>query len=218
VNSETAKKHLNDFGYPNQEVEIVEALRYLYLTDLYKKKNFRQIFQNIGKPTLLLLGDYDWKNSELLLETVSLCDLDLLKKFTIIYKYHPGSEKSGYFNFDKYNIEIASENLSNLLQKVDIICTTNSTSSAVEAVTANLPVLSMLNPDVLNMSPLKDLSVVKFFKDYRELLIELESFLNGAETEREPVIRQFDYFCLDRKLPRWKRLLDVQEVNYKDNK
>jgi hypothetical protein len=76
----------------------------------------------------------------------------------------------------------------------------------------------MLNPDVLNMSPLKDLSVVKFFKDYRELLIELESFLNGAETEREPVIRQFDYFCLDRKLPRWKRLLDVQEVNYKDNK
>lgn len=217
VNSETAKKHLNDFGYPDKEIIIVEALRYLYLNDFYQKEDIRQTHQKTGKPTLLLLGDYDWKNSELLLETISLCDFDLLKNFSITYKNHPGSEKSGQFDFGKYNIGISSENLSSILQKVDLVCTTNSTSSAVEAVTANIPVFSMLNPEVLNMSPLKDLSVVKFFKNYRDLTIGLESFLNFAGTERETIVGEFKYFCIDRQLPRWKRLLDIQEVSSKDN-
>jgi len=204
VNSPYAKKELMPFVFDHNFVIELEALRYLHLNKsrLLKREN-----QNKSKLTLLIAGDIDVKSSERLLKLFESLPKSTLDKFDILYKGHPGSETEFQFDFISSSIKVVNEQLDKLIFQCDIICTTNSTSTAVEGFSAGVEVLIHLNWGALNMSPLKGISGVNFFTDTTELdkmLIEIsKKNFDQSMNERKPN----DYFYTDLDINKWKSIL-----------
>lgn len=204
VNSPYAKKELMSFITNQNDIIELEALRYLHLS---KSRLSKVKKSNKSKLKLLIAGDYDVNSSENLLKLFTSLPKCTLEKFNIFYKGHPGSENGFQFDFGSYGIKLVNEQLDKLIFQCDVVCTTNSTSIAVEGFSIGIEVLSHLNWDALNMSPLKGMSGIKFFTETTELdkmLIEIskKNFDMGIN-ERKPN----DYFYTDLDINKWKSIL-----------
>lgn len=186
-------------GYPEERIVEVEALRYLYLDDLQSKQNVENE-QSTGFLRVLVLGDY--------LSTVTrrqmqwLCDAARLlppdTRYTV--KPHPACPiKAG--DYPSLKLEMTSNPLPELLVDCDVVFTGNITSAAVDAYCAKLPVVSVLDGNAFNMSPLRGLTGVVYVTGPKELAKALGNARAQEKVRAEP------YFCLDKELPRWRKLL-----------
>jgi surface carbohydrate biosynthesis protein (TIGR04326 family) len=97
--------------------------------------------------------------------------------------------------------------LHELLSDHDIVIAGNSTSAAVDAFIAGLPVIVGLQGAHLNLSPLRGRSGVAFVSSGRELV---DALLAAPAADRANADRE-QFFFLDSELPRWERLLSVTE-------
>jgi surface carbohydrate biosynthesis protein (TIGR04326 family) len=94
--------------------------------------------------------------------------------------------------------------LHELLGDFDIVIAGNSTSAAVDAHVAGLPVIIGLDGASLNLSPLRDQPGVCFVTTGKELI---EALLRTSRPAATDVCRE-GLFFLDPALPRWRRLLE----------
>ena len=186
-------------GYPRERLVEVEALRYLYLDDLQSKQNAEE-GQSTGSLRVLVLGDY--------LVTVTrrqmqwLCDAARLlpsdTRYTV--KPHPACPiRSG--DYPSLQLRMTGSPLPELLADCDVAFTGNITSAAVDGYCAKVPVVSVLDGNAFNMSPLRGLTGVVYVTGPKELAKALGNARAQEKVRAEP------YFCVDKELPRWRMLL-----------
>jgi|TARA_Y100000294_G_scaffold68314_1_gene64689 surface carbohydrate biosynthesis protein (TIGR04326 family) len=201
VNGEIAKKNKLDSGYPCSKLVEVEALRYLQLEQSYK--NNTQSSNIKSSNTVLVLGDYQHSNTDLqmkLLQKASKLVEDSKIKYVI--KPHPAHVLLDT-NYPEPNMRITNRPVPELIEQCCICYTSSTTSAAVDAYCAGMPVISVLNPKSLNLSPLRGCEGVSFVSTADDLAL----LLNNIDTIKAVDSQGDEYFYLDKKLPRWKKLL-----------
>ena len=211
VNGPVAWNAFLESDYKPEQLVEVEALRYLNLTGLSKKretdssksKNTHQ--SDPQKIKILVVGDFS-----LLFNHQLLCDLEktmqiLPDHYSLTFKPHPGFDVN-MKNYPNLTIQITTEALENILCSFDLVISANSTSSSVDAFLAGLPVIIRMDGLSLNLSPLRGQDGVCFVSvvdDFVKAINSIATWETGNHKQ--------DYFWIDPHLPRWKALLNLDE-------
>lgn len=190
VNGESAKKMLRLAGYPNEKLIEVEALRYQYLDEVKnpKEKNNHNV---------LVLGG---KNIKKQIKLLASSDSFLHESLKFIVKSDSWNPIK-LNDYQKNRMTLTTETMPELLNKYNVVYTDNITSAAVDAYCAGKKVISMLDPNTLNLSPLLDFKDVLFVSSPEELAEALNDFSTITSTKR-------DFFYLDSSFSRWRNLIN----------
>ena len=188
-------------GYPTNDLVQVEALRYLYLNQALD-----QPVVNSSKSgdslRLLVLGDYLPTNTRLQMHLLEQAAKSLPIGTNITIKPHPACP----IRADDYpglRMKITMEPIAKLLAVCDVAYTSAVTSAAVDAYCAGVPVVSVLDPNTLNLSPLRGCDGALFASTPEELVEALTAaMLASPSTDIKNT-----FFTIDRLLSRWRKLL-----------
>ena len=191
-----------DGGYPPDQIVEVEALRYLYLSDLqdserHAKKRVR------GPLHVLVLGDYRRPLTSQLMQWLSAAASELPADTRYLTRAHPACPID-LAAYPTLKLQPANSSLSELLGDCDVAYTSNVSSAAVDAYSAGVPVVSILDGDEFNMSPLRGQAGVTYVTNPSALARALREAPGTRQALPQP------YFCVDRQLPRWRRLLGLE--------
>ncbi len=197
VNGQVAKKNYIEAGYPKNEIIEVEALRYLHLAQPINRENNHEYL------TVLICGDFLSSTNLKLLSWVAIAAKSLPKNTRYILKPHPAQPISHKIISD-LNIILTDDTLASIGKKCDVAFTSNITSSAVDLYSMGVPVLQILDGNSFNVSPLRDIESNTYITNSYKLA---ETIINV--TSKKNNNSHQDYFYLDRKLPRWRALLDL---------
>ena len=120
----------------------------------------------------------------------------------IIVKPHPACmiDREDYPEID---IKVSSNPLKDLLGHCDLAYSSAVTSAAVDAYCFGVPVITALDSDALNLSPLRNCDDVCFVSTSEEL----SEALNSITSRDVGFYEKKEIFTLDSELPRWKKLL-----------
>lgn len=188
-------------GCPADQMVEVEALRYLYLADLLPMQNVANAPLTVSR-RVLVLGDYltatTHRQMQLLTDAAPLLPPDT----RYIVKAHLSCPVKAS-DYPSLHLQITSLPLAKLLSECDVAYSSNITSAAVDAYCTGLPVVSMLDSNSFNISPLRGLEGVMYVTNHTELAAALRTARDCARVVAEP------YFCLDKELPRWRKLLGL---------
>jgi len=198
VNSQVAKEMLVQNGYPVDRIKSVEALRYLHLLNYPIKRD--TIKKN---KKLLVLTDYSYENTSLQMNFLEKA-AEYIMEWEICIKPHPACfvKISDYPNLTKANVMVSTKPLEKLIPHFRVAFTSSVTSAAVEAYVSGLFIISILNPNTQNFSPLKNTTDVKFVSKPEEFSSALKSNYS--------ILEKNVYFKLDNKLTSWKKLLNIK--------
>lgn len=212
VNGPMAMNTCLQAGYPEEDLVEVEALRYLYLSD-EKIVTASVLTPKKGIMRLLVLGDYLLSNTQqqmhLLLQAVSL----LPGGTVITVKPHPGCPIS-LADYPSLNMTVTMEPIAKLLAACDVAYSSAATSAAVDAYCVGVPIVSVRDPNTLNLSPLYGCKGVLFASTPEELAHGLISAVVAPDLHCDSQ----SFFTLDPQLPRWRKLLlnDTANTNVYD--
>ena len=190
-------------GYPAKDLVQVEALRYLYL-DALLVRGKSEYSASKKCMRLLVFGDYLPSHTRQQMRMLELAAEYLPTGTIITVKPHPACP----INSDDYpglHLIIVTEPIAKLLTECDIAYTSAVTSAAVDAYCAGVPVISVLDPNMLNMSPVRGCEGVMFATTHVELL----QALNVATTISPSAELRNAFFTIDSTLPRWRKLLSI---------
>lgn len=192
-------------GFPDNVIVLVEALRYLYLADLLAVKSSPNTLPDDSPLRVLILGDYFPAIAKLQMSWLTEAVRVLPVSFQYVYKPHPACKPStGNVAFPY--LQITNAPLVELLGNCDVVYTSNMTSAAVEAYSAGVPVVTMLDADSFNMSPLRGLTGVTYVANHIELADALRRVHGCTGVVAE------SFFSSDSKLPCWRGLLGLREL------
>jgi surface carbohydrate biosynthesis protein (TIGR04326 family) len=200
LNGPMAMSAYRDGGYPEDEIVEVEALRYAYLTT----KGLAKI-HNTDSPAplrVLVCGDILPAMSQQMMGWLVSAARDLPANTRYTVKPHPACAIRANI-YPSLTLYMTNAPLVELLSDCDVVFTSNSTSASVDIYCAALPVIQVLDANTFNMSPLRGLTGVVYATDPTELAAALGNTQKSARVLAEP------YFCLDKKLPRWCKLLGI---------
>lgn len=203
INGDVAMKQCLEGNLPNYLLQPVEALRYLHLTN--QRESAAPSIESVNiRPTILVLGDYVKANTLDLLQLISQSKEYLGGRFELIIKFHPNClinlpEMPGVSH------AVSDKPITDLLSVSNIAFTSSTTSAAVDAYCYGLPVISILDPTTLNLSPLRGVNGVSFVGTSKELCTTLDKIQKNGIDHRT----REEFFYLDPELPRWKKLLGI---------
>lgn len=204
LNGPASMGRYRDGGYPEDQVVEVEALRYRYLGNLPLVCPATE--GNTTKALhVLVLGDYfpDVTRHQMELLLSAACTLPADTRYTV--KPHPaGVIKTS--DYSALQLHMTGAPLAELLADCDVVFTGNITSAAVDAYCFGVPVVSVLDGDMFNMSPLRDMRNVVYVTNSDELAAAL------CNAKRHKYVLAEPYFCLDKTLPRWRKLLGLNST------
>ena len=200
MNGDAAKNMYLSGDYPVNDLIDLESLRYLYLSN-FSHSRVKEFSSSNDSKVVLVVGDYLKENTYKQLEMLSSALTGIHKSVHFIIKPHP----AGQITLEKYSnlqFELSYKPMEDLLKISDIVYSSLITSAAVDAYCANLPIITFLDGNTLNMSPLRGVKGVYFVRNSEELSVAINS-IDVTETNLEE-----NYFYLDQKLPRWSQWLD----------
>jgi len=188
-------------AYSKSDLVEVEALRYLYLGDLSRQVMAARTSASKAL-RVLVLGECLASNTQLQMRLLENAIQQLPEDIILIVKPHPACpiKKEDY---PTLKFELTVEPISKLLSECDVAYTSNVTSASVDAYCAGVPVVSVLDPKTLNLSPLRGCEGVLFASTPEELanaLIFTASIPHTAAGQK-------NFFTFDSTLPRWRKLL-----------
>jgi surface carbohydrate biosynthesis protein (TIGR04326 family) len=200
LNGPVALKAYLEGGYTKSDLFEVEALRYLHFPEhlSFEKKQKLKDSRRV-----LVCGDNIPYSNEKLMTVIQAANDQMLFDVTYTFKPHKAFlfDAKNYVSFD---ITVSDEPLSKLLMEHDVIVVGNITSAAVDAYQHGLLVATLLDGESLNASPLREMDDVKYFTNATELVeIITKTEINSTSF--------FSYFYLNKKLPRWRNLLDFDK-------
>jgi surface carbohydrate biosynthesis protein (TIGR04326 family) len=201
VNGNNALNALKEHGYPVSDLLEVEALRYLHL-DAVKSDNLEPFKSSKEHINLLVLGDYSKQHTHFQMVLLESIAAKIPKNVTITLKPHPACPINSA-DYPRIKANVSTEFISNLLKKCDLVFTSSSTSSAVDAYYFGKRVISAHNPKHLNQSPLRNNDEVFFVSNPDELLSKINKILTDGLTGNP----KQDFFYIDISLPRWRKVL-----------
>lgn len=188
-------------GYRVEEMVEVEALRYLYLCNNGIQPNLACDESNSAL-RVLVLGDYLMSNTQLQMRLLEKAIQLLPQPVKITVKSHPNTPVQ-MTDYPKLKMEMSMEPVSALLAGCDVAYTSSVTAASVDAYCSGVPVISVLDPNALNQSPLRGRNEVLFASTQQELA----SALTYVASTPRSALGQQNFFTLDPQLPRWRKLL-----------
>ena len=203
LNSRAAVEIYNMQSYPSRDLLSVEALRYLYLNDIQVEE--KQALKEIAILRVLILGDYLLTNTIKQLEWVVSAQSVITNKPIYTFKPHPVCPIESEL-YPTLRLKIVTGSFADLFNDCDVVFTSNFTSSAVDAYSAGVPVITMIDGDTFNMSPLTGLKGVFFVRNPQELAAALEGSQNFVRYSPTP------FFYLNKGLQSWRKVL--KEVGF----
>jgi len=196
VNGSAAKGAYLGGCYPVSKLDEVEALRYLYLADYSVAAP--KMPRPAGSPLrVLAMGEYLLANTQLQMRLLEQAATLLPRDAVFVIKPHPNCPVNPA-DYPGLSMTVTMEPLSVLLAKCDIAYSSGVTSAAVDAYCVGVPVISVLDLNKLNLSPLRDCAGAVFISTSKELALALVS---------SGVVGRNSFFSLDSNLPRWRKLL-----------
>lgn len=198
VNGAAAMKAYRTGKYPESQLLEVEALRYLFLAD-YSIGELRTSQSVDGPLNVLVMGDYLPHNTKLQMRLLEQAANFLPKDTGIVVKPHPSCPVNPV-DYPKLRMTVTMEPLPSLLTKCDVAYSSSLTAASLDAYCAGVPVISVLDPRQLNMSPLRGQIGAVFVSTAGDLAVALKN--------RKPLNpNQTTFFKLDPELKSWRRLL-----------
>jgi surface carbohydrate biosynthesis protein (TIGR04326 family) len=200
VNGPAALISLNATGIPSEQIIEVEALSYLYLEDVQPTISASKLHTTTTR--LLVLGDFfDYQNAALLTMLQESLILTV-RQISVTVKPHPQCPIDRQ-DFPHLHFQIDTRPLAEQLNECDRVLATNGTSASVEAYQCGVPVITILNGETFNFSPLRDVRGGIFVESPEHLAHVLDS------VEQQDQVPRSDYFLIDKSLKRWKHLLSI---------
>ena len=98
---------------------------------------------------------------------------------------------------------VTMEPIAKLLAECDVAYASSVSSAAVDAYCAGVPVVSVLDSNTLNLSPLRGFEGVLFASTPEKLAATLASAAAAPRTRDD----RHKFFTLDPELPRWRKLI-----------
>jgi surface carbohydrate biosynthesis protein (TIGR04326 family) len=197
VNGAFSRDNLKDAYFPSKRLESVEALRYLHLSRVNKKK----VSSIDGSLRLLVLGGY---MPNTIIEMMNLLsskkNKESVERYDITVKAHP-SNPIQVKDFPSLQFEITTDPLQDLLHKFDLVYGDNLSGANLEAYLSGLPVILHFIDGDLVVSPLSGLKNVSFVCNSAEIRKALDKKYSRKN------IQQDDIFWLDNNLPKWRNLI-----------
>jgi surface carbohydrate biosynthesis protein (TIGR04326 family) len=207
INGIAAKKMYLDGGYPKDQLIEIEALRYLYLADM---TNHRTDLVTNGEKekTVLVLGDYLKENTIQQMKLLSVSAQFIDKPIQYIIKPHPLCPIYEE-DYPELHMVVSNDPMHLLIEQCSLAYTSSITAAAVDAYCTGKPVVTILNPSALNLSPLKGCEGVTFVTSSEELVQAINRVASPSHGKIDSQVK--DFFYIDRKLPRWSKLLSLNE-------
>jgi surface carbohydrate biosynthesis protein (TIGR04326 family) len=199
VNGSAAKHAYFSAGYPNGNIVEVEALRYLHLINPREHEDMVSTRQGYR---LLILGDYTKYHTEVQMQMLTSLATRLPDNIMITLKSHPAFPIDP-LDYPSLSFTVSNKPINELLQHNDVVYTSAVTSASVDAYCAGLPVITVLDPLLLNQSPLRGFADVFFVSSPENLLLALKSVSLAPKSHSN----QQKFFSLDLGLPRWRKLI-----------
>lgn len=188
-------------GYPVEDLVDVEALRYLHLGQTELASDSAQ--NRAKEPVrLLVMGDYLPSNTQLQMKLLERAVFLLPQQLAITVKSHPNCQIQPA-DYPALHMRISMEPIAKLLAECDVAYASAVTSAAVDAYCASVPIISVLDPNTLNLSPLRGCVGALFASTPEALANTLISMANSDQASAN----QPAYFTIDAQLPNWRRLL-----------
>jgi len=198
ANGPAAERGLRSVGYPSSILVCAEALRYLFLENFQKTK----IGQDInGAVKVLIVGDYSRHHTYQQLRLLEQSLPSLNDYVHLTFKSHPACPID-LNRFPKLKMDVTKETLSDILMCFDVVYTSAVTSAAVDAYSAGLKVVTILDALDLNLSPLRGEREVTFVTSGKQLADALNNRLFPSTNGDVD-----NYFYTTNSLPRWTTLL-----------
>lgn len=201
VNGPLARASLMESGFADERIIEVESLRYLYLEDMLEKRRYRT-GSNKKKKMLLVLGDFQPAVNIVLMRFLEEAAPYLPAYIEIAIKPHPLCPIITE-DYPALTMSVKNESIETSLLLADVAYTGSMTSAVVDAYLFGIPVVSVLDNDRLNLSPMRGKAGVSFVSSTEDLVKALSTaflpVIEGSQVQ--------DIFYLDKKLPRWKKAL-----------
>jgi surface carbohydrate biosynthesis protein (TIGR04326 family) len=191
--------------YPKNAIAECEAVRYDYLNDLRPRPASRKTRGERLK--VLILGDVAPASTIKLLRLLESAVGGMSTQLIFTVKPHPNCMVTAE-SYPSLYLTVLTNALGEIMYDFDIAYCSSSTSAAVDAYLAGLPVVVMLDGTQLNFSPLRARPDVCFVSTAEELAASFQISCDVSVGERDRI----EFFFLDPELPRWKRLLDLESV------
>ena len=201
VNSDISKNmHLKN-GIPSEKLVSIEALRYLHLnhsSDCSLKS------LNIDKNTVLLLGDVLKSNT---LEQMKLLKESLKyvrKPIQYLLKPHPATHITAK-DCPDIDVIITDKPINEIINCCQLAYASSATSSSFDAYYLGCKVVTIVNPQGLNASPLRG------FKDavFVSTPIELAHVLNNIDRIKKEPKKRENILYIDINIPKWKKIFEI---------
>jgi surface carbohydrate biosynthesis protein (TIGR04326 family) len=200
VNGPVPKFELLRGFYSQLKLIDLEALRYLYLSNLKRKNRY-----DAQVTTVLICGDFLLSTTEKIISMLTDAVFLISKPVKVIFKPHPSSRKLPNFSAD-LDVEINFDYLPTLLERSDYVITSCISTSAVDAFFSNTNFSQILLDDEFNLSPLAMIPGTIFLTSSFDLSKFLTSSIVDSSCKK-------DYFHLDNALPKWLALFRQLKVD-----
>ncbi len=196
VNGSLAKKSLLTGGYPQARLFDAEALRFLHLQAQPGPRRSRP--KNLGL-RVLVCGDFRIDHNKRLFSWLETAAELLPSDTSYLFKPHPAYpiEQQHYLSL---SLEVREEPIHSLLDECDVVFASNSTSAAVDAFCAGIPVVQMMDGSTFNLSPLRGQPGVIYARSPEALT----RALSQAEALEGSLLKLFNF---NTGLVLWRRLL-----------
>jgi len=187
--------------YPIEDLVEVEALRYLHVIDTIFDAASATTSKN-GTLRVLVLGDFLLSNTQLQMNMLVQAQLSLSENTIITVKPHPACPIR-VADYTSLRMTVTMEPITKLLTECDVAYTSAATSAAVDAYCAGVPIVSVLDKNTLNLSPLRGCDGVLFASTPEQLAAALTFVAVAPRTVND----RHKFFTLDPELPRWRKLI-----------
>ena len=201
VNGPVARAAYNTgLGSIDRLIEV-EALRFIGTKEY--KSGVKRLSPNDSvvnrKPVLLVATDLLDNNTTIQLEWVAEAKKAIQNTWGIVVRPHPASDFA-YAKYPHWQGLVDRGDLAQLLKRVDVVFCSNASSIAVDGCLAGKRILTMLDGNTLNFSPLRSLNSSTNITSAEGLKAGLFAYtFNKAN-------KKLSYFFLSKDLQKWKRL------------
>ena len=198
VNGPLARESLLTGGYPQARLFEVEALRFLHLQAQPGSRHSRPTGLGLR---VLVCGDFLADINARLFSWLETAAKALPANTSYLVKPHPAYPIESQ-HYPSVPFQVRQEPIQCLLGECDVVFTSNTTSAAVDAYCAGIPVVQMMDGSTFNMSPLRGQPGV-VYAGSPEALAEALSQAKAPEGSLP------ELFNFDTGLVRWRRLLHI---------
>ena len=186
--------------YPKEANVECEALRYSHINDIRVGQSSTK--EKIKTINVLILGDHNPSATTKMLRLLEAATQHIITLTEYTVKSHPNFTVK-VEDHSSLNLKVVISPLGEVIHDFDIAYSSNSTSAALDAYLAGLPVVVMLDETELNLSPLRSQTGVRFVSTPEELAEALRMEHRNTASR----LNSSDFFFLNPELPRWTHLL-----------